>query len=132
MASLNKVQLIGNIGRAPELKCLPSGSAVVELSVATTSRRKDKNTGETIEDTQWHRVTFYDRLAEIVGEYATRGRQVYIEARLDYGQFEKNGVTHYTTKLIGREFQLLGAAPAGARTEPPAGAAGDQDDDVPY
>lgn len=125
MASLNKVQLIGNIGRAPELKYLPSGTAVVDLSVATTSRRKDKSSGETIEDTQWHRVTFYDRLAEIVGEYATKGRQVYIEARLEYGQYEKEGVTHYTTKLIGREFQMLGPAPAGA-----AGG-GDQDDDIP-
>lgn len=129
-ASVNQVKLIGNIGRTPELKYLPSGMPVVELSVATTSRRKDKQTGDRLEKTQWHRVVFYGKTAEAVAEYATKSRQVWIEGELDYDSYEKNGVTHYVTKIFGREFQLLGPAPAGARGEPPAGE-DDQDDDIP-
>lgn len=129
-ASVNEVRLIGNIGRTPELKYLPSGMPVVELSVATTSRRKDKQTGDRLEKTQWHRVVFYGKTAEAVAEYATKSRQVWIEGELDYDSYEKNGVTHYVTKIFGREFQLLGPAPAGARGEPPAGE-DDQDDDIP-
>ena len=74
MASVNKVILVGNCGRDPEIRYLPSGQAVANVSLATSSKRKDKNTGETVEDTQWHRVTFYDRLAEIAGEYVKKGR----------------------------------------------------------
>lgn len=129
-ASVNQVKLIGNIGRTPELKYLPSGMPVVELSVATTSRRKDKQTGDRLEKTQWHRVVFYGKTAEAVAEYATKSRQVWIEGELDYDSYEKSGVTHYVTKIFGREFQLLGPAPAGARSEPPAGE-DDQDDDIP-
>jgi single-strand DNA-binding protein len=129
-ASVNQVKLIGNIGRTPELKYLPSGMPVVELSVATTSRRKDKQTGDRLEKTQWHRVVFYGKTAEAVAEYATKSRQVWIEGELDYDSYEKSGVTHYVTKIFGREFQLLGPAPAGARGEPPAGE-DDQDDDIP-
>jgi single stranded DNA-binding protein (ssb) len=129
-ASVNQVKLIGNIGRTPELKYLPSGMPVVELSVATTSRRKDKQTGDRLEKTQWHRVVFYGKTAEAVAEYATKSRQVWIEGELDYDSYEKSGVTHYVTKIFGREFQLLGPAPAGACGEPPAGE-DDQDDDIP-
>lgn len=129
-ASVNQVKLIGNIGRTPELKYLPSGMPVVELSVATTSRRKDKQTGDRLEKTQWHRVVFYGKTAEAVAEYATKSRQVWIEGELDYDSYEKSGVTHYVTKIFGREFQLLGPAPTGARGEPPAGE-DDQDDDIP-
>lgn len=129
-ASVNQVKLIGNIGRTPELKYLPSGMPFVELSVATTSRRKDKQTGDRLEKTQWHRVVFYGKTAEAVAEYATKSRQVWIDGELDYDSYEKNGVTHYVTKIFGREFQLLGPAPAGARGEPPAGE-DDQDDDIP-
>ena len=82
MASVNKVILVGNCGRDPEVRYAPSGAAICNISIATSSRRKDKSSGETVEDTQWHRVTFYDRLAEIAGEFLKKGRPVYVEGRL--------------------------------------------------
>ncbi len=109
MASVNKVILVGNCGRDPEIRYLPSGQAVANVSVATSSRRKDKNTGETIEDTQWHRVTFYDRLAEIAGEYVKKGRPIYVEGRLKYGKFTgQDGIEKNTVDIIATEMQLLG------------------------
>jgi len=109
MASVNKVILVGNCGRDPEIRYLPSGQAVANVSVATSSRRKDKNTGESIEDTQWHRVTFYDRLAEIAGEYLKKGRPVYVEGRLKYGKYtDQAGVEKNTVDIIATELQLLG------------------------
>ena len=109
MASVNKVILVGNCGRDPEIRYLPSGQAVANVSVATSSRRKDKNSGEMIEDTQWHRVTFYDRLAEIAGEYLKKGRPVYVEGRLKYGKFtNKDGHEQNTVDIIATEMQLLG------------------------
>ena len=109
MASVNKVILIGNCGRDPEIRYLPSGQAVANVSIATTSRRKDRNTGETVEDTQWHRVTFYDRLAEIAGEYVKKGRPIYIEGRLKYGKYtDQAGVEKNTVDIIATEMQLLG------------------------
>jgi single-strand DNA-binding protein len=110
MASVNKVILVGNCGRDPEIRYLPSGQAVANVSVATSSRRKDKNTGETIEDTQWHRVTFYDRLAEIAGEYVKKGRPIYVEGRLKYGKYtDQAGVEKNTVDIVATELQLLGA-----------------------
>lgn len=109
MASVNKVILIGNCGRDPELRYLPSGSAVATVSIATSSKRKDKNTGESIEETQWHRVTFFDRLAEIAGEYVKKGRPIYVEGRLKYGKFtNKDGIEQNTCDIIATEMQLLG------------------------
>ena len=109
MASVNKVILVGNCGRDPEIRYLPSGQAVANVSVATSSRRKDKNTGETIEDTQWHRVTFYDRLAEIAGEYVRKGRPIYVEGRLKYGKYtDQAGVEKSTVDIVATELQLLG------------------------
>ena len=110
MASVNKVILVGNCGRDPEIRYLPSGQAVANVSVATSSRRKDKNSGETIEDTQWHRVTFYDRLAEIAGEYVKKGRPIYVEGRLKYGTYvdKATGVEKNTVDIIATEMQLLG------------------------
>lgn len=109
MASVNKVILVGNCGRDPEVRYLPSGQAVANVSVATSSRRKDKNTGETVEDTQWHRVTFYDRLAEIAGEYVKKGRPIYVEGRLKYGKYTgQDGVEKNTVDIIATELQLLG------------------------
>jgi len=110
MASVNKVILVGNCGRDPEIRYLPSGQAVANVSVATSSRRKDKNSGETIEDTQWHRVTFYDRLAEIAGEYVKKGRPIYVEGRLKYGTYvdKTTGVEKNTVDIIATELQLLG------------------------
>ena len=109
MASVNKVILVGNCGRDPEIRYLPSGQAVANVSIATSSRRKDKNTGESIEDTQWHRVTFYDRLAEIAGEYVRKGRPIYVEGRLKYGKYtDQSGVEKNTVDIIATELQLLG------------------------
>ncbi|MBL0919193.1 MAG: single-stranded DNA-binding protein [Hydrogenophaga sp.] len=109
MASVNKVILVGNCGRDPEIRYLPSGQAVANVSVATSSRRKDRNSGETIEDTQWHRVTFYDRLAEIAGEYVKKGRPIYVEGRLKYGKYtDQAGVERNTVDIIATELQLLG------------------------
>jgi single-strand DNA-binding protein len=110
MASVNKVILVGNCGRDPEIRYLPSGQAVANVSVATSTRRKDKNTGESVEDTQWHRVTFYDRLAEIAGEYVKKGRPIYVEGRLKYGTYtdKTTGVEKNTVDIIATELQLLG------------------------
>ena len=108
MASVNKVILVGNCGRDPEIRYLPSGQAVANVSVATSTRRKDKNTGESIESTEWHRVTFYDRLAEIAGEYVRKGRPIYVEGRLKYGKYtDQAGVEKNTVDIIATELQLL-------------------------
>jgi single-strand DNA-binding protein len=109
MASVNKVILIGNCGRDPEVRYTPSGTAICNISVATSSRRKDKASGESIEDTQWHRVTFYDRLAEIAGEYLKKGRPVYVEGRLKYGKYtDKDGIERNTVDIVAEQMQLLG------------------------
>ena len=109
MASVNKVILVGNCGRDPEVRYLPSGQAVANVSVATSSKRKDRSTGEMVDDTQWHRVTFYDRLAEIAGEYVRKGRPIYVEGRLKYGKYtDQSGVEKNTVDIIATELQLLG------------------------
>ena len=109
MASVNKVILMGNSGRDPEIRYLPSGQAVANVSIATTTRRKDKTSGENIDQTEWHRVTFFDRLAEIAGEYLKKGNPVYVEGRLKYGKFtNKDGVEQNTCDIVATEMQLLG------------------------
>lgn len=109
MASVNKVILVGNCGRDPEIRYLPSGAAVANVTLATSSRRKDRNTGEMIEDTQWHRVQFFDRLAEIAGEYVKKGRPIYVEGRLKYGKYtDQQGVERNTVDIVATELQLLG------------------------
>ena len=109
MASVNKVILVGNCGRDPEVRYLPSGQAVANVTLATSTRRKDKNTGETTEDTQWHRITFYDRLAEIAGEFVKKGRPIYVEGRLKYGKYtDQAGVEKTSVDIIASELQLLG------------------------
>ena len=119
MASVNKVILVGNCGRDPEVRYLPSGQAVANVSIATTSKRKDKTSGETVEETQWHRVTFFDRLAEIVGEYVKKGRPDLRRRPAEYGKYtDKDGVEQNATDIIATEMQLLGGregmgAPAG-------------------
>jgi single-strand DNA-binding protein len=111
MASVNKVILIGNCGRDPEVRYTPSGTAICNISVATSSRRKDKASGESIEDTQWHRVTFYDRLAEIAGEYLKKGKPVYIEGRLKYGKYtDKDGIERNTVDIVAEQMQMLGSS----------------------
>ena len=113
MASVNKVILMGNLGRDPEVRYAPSGAAVCNVSIATTRQWKDKS-GERKEETEWHRVVFYDRLAEIAGEYLKKGRPVYVEGRLKYGKYtDKDGVERYTTDIIATEMQLLGSRDGG-------------------
>ncbi len=110
MASVNKVILVGNCGRDAEIRYLPSGQAVANVTLATSTRRKDKTSGEMVEETQWHRITFFERLAEIAGEYVKKGRPIYVEGRLKYGKFtNKDGVEQNTCDIIATEMQLLGS-----------------------
>jgi single-strand DNA-binding protein len=126
MASVNKVILVGNCGRDPEIRYLPSGSAVANVTVATSSRRKDKNSGEMIEDTQWHRVTFFERLAEIVGEYVKKGSPIYIEGRLRYSTYmdKATGVEKNSVEIVATEMQLLGGREVRGGGEDSAGGGG--------
>lgn len=111
MASVNKVILMGNAGRDAEVRYMADGKAVANVSIATSMKRKDKSTGEIIEDTQWHRVTFYERLAEIAGEYITKGKSIYVEGRIKYGVYtDKNtGIEKNTVDIVATELQLLGS-----------------------
>jgi single-strand DNA-binding protein len=115
--TINKVILIGNLGADPEVRYMPSGGAVTTIRIATTESWKDKNTGQPVDRTEWHRVVFYQRLAEIAGEYLKKGAKVFIEGSLRTQQWEKDGVKHYTTEVIANEMQMLdraggdGAAP---------------------
>lgn len=142
MRGVNKVIVLGNVGQDPELKNLPSGSAVCNVSIATTERWKDKQSGEQKEQTEWHRVTFYGRLAEIAAEYLRKGSQAYVEGSLRTRKWQdKSGADRYTTEIIAAELQLLGKGD-GQRSERPAQAkapaqqqASDRfvdDDDIPF
>jgi len=114
MASINKVIIIGNLGRDPEVRYTPSGAAVCNVSVATTRNWKDKNSGDKVEETEWHRVVFYDRLAEIAGEYLKKGRSVYVEGRLKTRKWaDKDGKDNYTTEIVAEQMQLLGGREGG-------------------
>jgi single-strand DNA-binding protein len=110
MASVNKVIIVGNLGRDPETRYATSGSAICNITVATSRQWKDKATGEKKEETEWHRVVFYDRLAEIAGEYLKKGRPVYVEGRLKTRKWQdKEGQDRYTTEIVAEEMQLLGS-----------------------
>lgn len=112
MASLNKCMIIGNLGNAPEIKYMKDGTAVTTISVATTDKWKDKNTGDTHEHTEWHRVKFFKRLAEIANEYLQKGSQVYIEGAIKTQKWtDKNGVDRYTTEIVAQEMKMLGSRP---------------------
>lgn len=113
MASLNKVLLIGNLGRDPEVRYMPNGEAVANFSIATTENWKDKS-GTKQEKTEWHNIVMYRRLAEIAGEYLKKGRPVYIEGRLQTRKWEKDGVTRYTTEIIADQMQMLGGKDGGS------------------
>ena len=109
MASVNKVILVGNLGRDPETRYTPDGAAICNVSIATTSQWKDKASGERKEETEWHRVTFYGRLAEIAGEYLKKGRSVYVEGRLKTRKYkDKEGIEKYATDIIADQMQMLG------------------------
>ena len=162
MASINKVILIGNLGRDPEVRYTPNGNAVCNATIATSRNWKDKSSGDKMEETEWHRVVFYDRLAEIAGEYLKKGRSVYVEGRLKTRKWQdKDGVEKYTTEIVATDMQMLGsregmggglasedggssyersapaARPAGAAANRPAAAKSssgfsDMDDDIPF
>ncbi|MGZ5081557.1 MAG: single-stranded DNA-binding protein, partial [Usitatibacter sp.] len=127
MASVNKVILIGNLGRDPETRYMPDGGAVTNISIATTETWKDK-AGEKQEKTEWHRVAFFGKLAEIAGEYLKKGSQVYVEGRLQTRKWQdKEGVDKYTTEIVADRMQMLGSRAGGSDTmsrgEPRAAAA---------
>jgi len=155
MASVNKVIIIGNLGRDPEVRYTPSGAAVCNVSVATTRNWKNKESGEKQEETEWHRVVFYDRLAEIAGEYLKKGRSVYVEGRLKTRKWQdKEGKDNYSTEIIADQMQMLGSregmggggtddhgetrsapAPRAPAAKPAAKSAtgfDDMDDDIPF
>jgi single-strand DNA-binding protein len=161
MASVNKVILVGNLGRDPETRYMPNGEAVTNITVATSDTWTDKTSGEKKEATEWHRVTFYRRLAEIAGEYLKKGSSVYVEGKLRTRKWQdKDGQDRYTTEVIADVMQMLGArggqsgastdegaasAPSGrdyeagksgSKSAPAAKKAGagfdDMDDDIPF
>jgi single-strand DNA-binding protein len=110
MASVNKVIIVGNLGRDPETRYMPNGEAVTNVAVATTESWKDKSSGEKKELTEWHRITFYRKLAEIAGQYLKKGSQVYVEGRLQTRKWtDKDGVERYTTEIIADSMQMLGS-----------------------
>jgi len=142
MASLNKVQIIGNLGQDPKIRYMPSGDAVAQISVATMEKFTDKE-GNKQENTEWINVVFFKRLAEIVSEYLIKGSPIYVEGRLRTRKWQdKSGVDRYTTEVVAREMQMLGGKPAGqggkdraagGQQQRPAPAQADGfDDDIPF
>ncbi len=115
MASVNKVILVGNLGRDPEVRYSPDGAAICNVSIATTSQWKDKTSGERREETEWHRVVFYNRLAEIAGEYLRKGRAVYVEGRLKTRKWQDKdtGADRYSTEIVADQMQMLGGRDSG-------------------
>ncbi|MGL4667437.1 MAG: single-stranded DNA-binding protein [Saezia sp.] len=115
MASVNKVILIGNLGRDPEVRYSASGAAICNMTIATSRRWKDKNTNEWNEETEWHRVAMFNRLAEVAGEYLKKGSPVYIEGRLQTRKWQdKDGQDRYTTEIVGEIMQMLGGRGEGS------------------
>jgi single-strand DNA-binding protein len=109
MASVNKVIIVGNLGRDPEIRYMPSGDAIANIAVATSYKSKDRNTGEQKETTEWHRISFFGRLAEIVGQYLKKGSSVYVEGRLQTRKYtDKDGVEKYATDIVAENMQMLG------------------------
>jgi single-strand DNA-binding protein len=148
MASVNKVIIVGNIGRDPETRVLPSGDALTNISVATSDRYKDKATGEMKETTEWHRITFFGKLAEIAGQYLRKGSQVYVEGKLRTRKYtDQAGVEKYSTEIVADSMQMLGgkmgetgsssSAPSYSKERPEisntaSSSLGQMDDDIPF
>ena len=149
MAGINKAIIVGRLGRDPEMRYTPDGTAVANFSVATSEEWKDKNSGEKKERTEWHRIVAWRRLGEICGEYLSKGRQVYVEGKLQTRSWEQDGVTRYSTEIVATDVQFLGGredtgGSGGGRggrparnqgadqgyPEPPM--ANTQDDDIPF
>jgi single-strand DNA-binding protein len=117
MASVNKVILVGNLGRDPEMRYLPSGEAVANLAIATTDKYKDK-TGQMVEQTEWHRVSFFGRTAEVCGQYLKKGSQVYVEGSIRTRKYtDKEGVEKYATEIRGDRMQMLGGRSGGGMAD---------------
>ncbi|MFC1789305.1 single-stranded DNA-binding protein [Thermodesulfobacteriota bacterium] len=142
MAGINKVIIVGRLGSDPEVRYTPDGTAVANFSIATSDEWTDKATNEKRERTEWHRIVAWRRLGEICGEYLSKGRQVYVEGKLQTRSWEKDGVTRYTTEIVASDVQFLGSKEPGNAykssdpSEPsqyskPAAADG-QDDDIPF
>lgn len=141
---INKVILIGHVGKNPDTRHMPSGGEVTNLTLATSESWKDKNTGEQQERTEWHRVVFFNRLAEIAEEYLRKGSKVYIEGSLRTREWEKDGVKRYTTEIVANEMQMLDSRSGQDQDSPPIAAkpaqqdrpapqqGGDFDDDLPF
>lgn len=144
---INKVILIGNLGADPEVRYTPNNNAVVTVNVATSSAWKDKQSGEAQERTEWHRVVFFNRLAEIVSEYLRKGSKIYLEGSLRTRKWtDKNNIERYTTEIVANEMQMLDGRGAGqsmpsndhqessapTQSSAPAHAAADFDDDIPF
>jgi single-strand DNA-binding protein len=109
MASVNKVIIVGNLGRDPEIRYMPSGDAIANIAVATSYKSKDRNSGEQKELTEWHRISFFGRLAEIVGQYLKKGSSVYVEGRLQTRKYtDKDGIERYATDIVAENMQMLG------------------------
>lgn len=147
MASVNRVIIVGNLGRDPETKHMPSGDAMTTIAVATSETWKDKVTGEKKEQTEWHRITFFGKLAEIAGQYLKKGSQVYVEGSLRTRKYtDKDGVEKYSTEIKGETMKMLGAKSGDAESQQPSpkqaerapnkAAAkadfNDMDDDIPW
>ncbi|MFA5111334.1 MAG: single-stranded DNA-binding protein [Desulfobaccales bacterium] len=132
---MNRAILIGNLGADPDLRYTPGGTAVCKFSLATTRRFTDRD-GQKQQKTEWHRIVAWAKLAEICGQYLTKGKQVMIEGRIEYGSYEKDGVKHYTTDIIAENMQMLGGLGQGNGTReeepfgPPPG--GVENDDIPF
>lgn len=105
--SVNKVMVIGTLGRDPEMRYLPNGSAVCSISLATDEGYKDKQTGQQVEKTEWHRIEAFGKLAEIMGEYLKKGAKCYVEGKLRTDEYEKDGIKRYSTKIIANEMTML-------------------------
>lgn len=142
MKGVNKTIIVGTLGADPETRYTPSGTAIASIRVATNESWKDKQTGEQKERTEWHRIEFFGRLAEIAGEYLKKGSQVYIEGKLRTDEYEKDGVKRYSTKIIADQMQMLGGKQEGANSprkpvkdcpQPNQGKAGDfEEDSIPF
>jgi single-strand DNA-binding protein len=151
MASVNKVILVGNLGRDPEVRYSTDGAAICNVSIATTSSWKDKSSGEKREETEWHRVSFFGKLAEIAGEYLKKGRPVYIEGRIKTRKYQdkETGADRYSTDIVAERMQMLGGREdSGAQTanhapqqrqqsaqapqRQSAASLADMDDDIPF
>ena len=118
---VNKVILVGSCGQDPEIKYLPNGNAVCNLSLATSEQWTDKQTNQKVEKTEWHRVSLFGKVAEIAGEYLRKGSQVYIEGKLQTREWEKDGIKRYTTEIVvdmRGTMQLLGGKPDGGNSQP--------------